>query len=772
MANDQNNAITREENGPPVDGELGTEPAQADSSGAPTSDGAEQEEAARVIQQFFDDISKAGMSNDPFAIAGVIRHFLPALDALPPSALSAALREAKRRAPMLDIRALKSELKGYKTESKSFHARWAADQKTAHREQPIHATLPDAPCTPAAVQPAGWRVSPEGVAKEPTNYPGNAASPVPILIEKVQRRVEDGHERWVVAWRDPVTDSWRRISDGREVFANRHSIVALAGRGLPVTSATAGHLVSYLADFEVANAKMLKVSHAIGHCGWVQDDPRFVLGNQCVSGAGAQEIEFFADSDGERQFVAALREAGSFEPWRNTMAEVVGRFPIAAFMLYASAAAPLVRICQTPSFLVHLWGDTSRGKSTALEAALSLWGDPHPGALLKTWETTLVSAERTAHLSSDLPIALDEAQEANDELLARLVYMLPTGSGRGRGSKSGLARTATWRTVVLSAGENALHAATKFKGAGARVLTIHGSPFGSCAEQRFVERLRQTCYSNHGHAGKMLLQAIIQREGEWPSWKADYEAAVARWGSTLDGNVGARRAQNVALVELAGRLLHEALALPGDASQNVKKAMESLLIDRTDASYGRTAFEAAYAFASSARTCFVGKERRDSHDNPIPPPRYLGVWKRPDRIAFLPHELEAELRRHGIQLTTAERAWASSGWLMREGDNLRIKVKMPDGSRQRMIVLAVRADGEPGQAEPGESGDVVGSDAPLAKPGEPWYFATNPHLREAANEPLSQPAGPEDDGARQGGEAIGPPSDAQDEASGDEELYG
>ncbi len=641
----------------------------------------------------YTEVQKAVASGDPFALASAICTWAPAYCNHPRPYLRVVAQRAKQLAPGLNINDFIAEME----KARKKYQKIMREDGTSQ----LSAKLFDAPGSVNTVAPTGWSVSQKGVVKQ-TDKGEIIACPVPAVIEKIQRRMEDGQEHWTVAWLDPVKKRWRSIAAGREVFASRNAVVALAGNGLPVNTSTAPHLVDYLSAFERANADHLQISEAVGHCGWASDD-RFVLGKTSINASGAAQVEFFAESAGEEQYVNNFITAGSETEWSAVAAEVVAKYPKVAVMLYGSLGSVLLKILGVNSFVLHLWDDTSSGKSTAEEFAMSPWGDPHSGHLLRTWETTVVAVERLAFLNNDLPLGLDEAQEALPDQLSRLVYLISGGSGRGRGAKRGLQAHAMWHTICLSAGERALHTACKFKGAGVRVLTIYGSPFDSRDQQEFVRKVRSTVYQHHGHAGPRFVRAVLENQGEWGEWKKQYEEAVARWSSVLGGSTGSRRAQFIALLEVAGGLCHRFLGLPGDAKANVVKAMESLVSEGTEANYARDAFDAAYQFAVTNQTSFVGKERTDGFGKIVQPNRYLGVWKTKDLIAFMPEPLETELKRLGYEFETALRGWNAAGWLKREGSNLRVKVKMPDDSRPRMLVVGIKEDGEPRVLDPNEA---------------------------------------------------------------------
>jgi hypothetical protein len=76
----------------------------------------------------------------------------------------------------------------------------------------------------------------------------------------------DGSESIRLTW--PRDGQWKHHPVNRAVIASCRSITELANVGLPVTSRSAGNLVSYLADFEAINLAALPRARASAQMGW------------------------------------------------------------------------------------------------------------------------------------------------------------------------------------------------------------------------------------------------------------------------------------------------------------------------------------------------------------------------------------------------------------------------------------------------------------------------------------------------------------------------
>ncbi|EOA7801254.1 DUF927 domain-containing protein, partial [Escherichia coli] len=104
-------------------------------------------------------------------------------------------------------------------------------------------------------------------------------------------------------------------------------------------------------------------------------------------------------------------------------------------------------------FGVHLFAQSSAGKTTTVEAATSLYGDPE--MLKLSWDATRYGLTVEAAARNDGFIPIDEIGQGgriND--IAQSAYSLFNGVGRIQGRKDGGNRAVIrWRIAALSTGE-------------------------------------------------------------------------------------------------------------------------------------------------------------------------------------------------------------------------------------------------------------------------------------------------------------------------------
>ena len=381
-------------------------------------------------------------------------------------------------------------------------------------------------------QPEGWIYSEKGISiiEERTQQP-RCICRTPIILTKRMRN-EVGEEKIEVAWRRD--GMWRTAIFPRTVIFQSKSITCLAELGCTITSENAKSVVAFLQALEAENMDTLEVVDSTSHCGW-QSKERFVPG---VSG------DLVLDVSPQMQSVAAgYCKNGTFAAWAEGMRGHRER-PIFRAFIAASFAAPLLKPLKVRNFILYNWQESSSGKTAALKAALSVWGDPN--RLMISCDSTKVALERRASFFCDLPFGIDERQSAGgrQEFLENLAYMLANGVGRSRASKEegGLQSVLSWRTIAIMTGEEPLMQNATKGGVSNRTLEIYGAPFKNL-EKEAVE-IHQTCDDNCGWAGPMFVERLIQENID--SLKDRYHW----WMQRISSMVSIRRQAHVASIAL------------------------------------------------------------------------------------------------------------------------------------------------------------------------------------------------------------------------------
>ncbi|CRL45778.1 hypothetical protein SGGMMB4_03824 [Sodalis glossinidius str. 'morsitans'] len=225
-------------------------------------------------------------------------------------------------------------------------------------------------------------------------------------------------------------------------------------------------------------------------------------------------------------------------------------------------AAPMLPLVGADGFGVHLYAQSTAGKTTAEDLAASLYGEPERQRL--TWYGTALGVANEAEAHNQGLLSLDEVdQGAAPKHVYTAAYTLFNGKGKLQGSPEGGNRVQKyWKTAVISTGERDLE--TYLKSAGIKVnagqlvrllnipvtrpTQLHGHESGKA----HADALKEAWKQNHGAAGREWIQYLSTRKQE--AIEA-YQKAKRRWISLIPESYGERVhrvTDRFAVIEAAG----------------------------------------------------------------------------------------------------------------------------------------------------------------------------------------------------------------------------
>jgi hypothetical protein len=388
-------------------------------------------------------------------------------------------------------------------------------------------------------QPEGWLYSEKGISHidEKKSLP-TLICRTPIILTQRLKSMETGEEKIEIAFKRD--GKWNRAIFPRSTIFTSRGITALADLGCTVTSENAKQVVRFLGALEAENIDLINMANSVSTLGW-QTGGRFLPGH---GGDLVLDID-----PSLRGWAAAYHVCGTLDDWKNIMQPHRQRDKF-RFILAASFAAPLLRILSQRIFFVYNWGGSKGGKTAALKAALSAWGDPEH--LMVNFNATQFALERMAGFYNDLPMGIDERQLAGDRQgsIEKIVYMIASGTGRARGSKGGgLQALNTWRTIALATGEEPLSTETSQTGVSTRILEVYGAPFD---DEREASLMHQQVGLNYGWAGPEFIKRILHTDEQ--SITEHYEKMVEQVYQIADGTNGSHIA-GISAVALADAMI-------------------------------------------------------------------------------------------------------------------------------------------------------------------------------------------------------------------------
>lgn len=323
----------------------------------------------------------------------------------------------------------------------------------------------------------------------------------PILPVEILKNVDTAQERITLAYFKSAT--WQTITVDRSVCANANKIVdTLSQFGIEVTSDNAKNMVRYISECVGLNPLTLNPKKSINRLGWV--------GNSFTP--YAEDIRYEGDMDYEVIF-RNVKEAGSFEAWKDLCAGLRQNIPL-RMMMAASFASVLLEPLKILPFVLHVWGTTGTCKTVALMVAMSIWGNPKMGGLVKTMNMTKNAIMRNASFLCSIPFAGDELQTIKDKWQGnfdQLIYQITEGVDRGRArAYGGVEETRTWKNSFLFTGEEPITKANSGGGSKNRVIEI--AIDGPLVDDG--HHVSNVVQENYGFAGRKFVEYLQEQETE------------------------------------------------------------------------------------------------------------------------------------------------------------------------------------------------------------------------------------------------------------------
>jgi hypothetical protein len=513
---------------------------------------------------------------------------------------------------------------------------------------------------PSVRTPYDYRVTGRGVEVLSTSGENWIRITFAPLVVTATFEDPEGDQYVELSWIDRSLGRPRRVSRivSRETAKRgRKLIETLGSAGLPAVEGDARAVEKWLAEFEAGNVGRIPSEQLARWLGW-QDDGTFVSSPE-------DGIKVDVPFEEQRGPARAHARKGTLEGWQKTVAHLAG-FPVPRVAVAAALAAPLLKPLGLNSFTLDISSRSTKGKTTALQCALSVWADPSEHAsAMSNWRTTLYAIEKRLNLVRGIVTVFDETMAVTDDtLIDEVLYQLPMNHGKAR-SGGAFGNMLPWETILLSSGERPALSFTTSQGAAARILGTTIAPFGDGGGPAAASA-REGVLANHGHAGPEFVQYILSglaqpngREG----LKEKHRALVDEFRG--GGDMTNRRAPMVAVLAFAealacriGLLPYE--PLPNDVWRSLFTAhnptdnrpeMALDVLREYVAGHAHELYSTARGYLQEQRPPFSG---------------WLGVIasdKGVTKISLLPERVRKILAEAGYSLDAVVGSWVDAGYL-------------------------------------------------------------------------------------------------------------
>ena len=456
---------------------------------------------------------------------------------------------------------------------------------------------------------------------------------------------------------------WKYQVVPRTMLATASKIVELSAWGLGIDSENAKQMVKYFTRVENLNYDTIPESVSTKRLGWVGEN---------LFAPYVDKLEYDGDPC-ERHIFDAVSQKGSYSRWIDCMTEARQKNKALQIVLAASFASVLIKPCNSNNFIVHLWGGTEAGKTVALMAAISVWGNPDKSAgLFRTFNSTDVGIEMAAATSNSIPLFIDELQIAKDrKSFDELIYKLAEGTGRTRGAKTGGLRASTsWANTTITTGEMPITGANSGAGAINRTVEI------DCKGIKLFENPRDAVdvvLANYGFAGQHFIGLLQQNMELAKNLVSDY---IKQFSKT---DILDKQAISASLILAADKLASMWVFGDADSALTIDD-ISPFLTTKQEADVNARALEWLYGWVGEHINNFVTDEKT--------PENSVIYGKISDDYIYIIRKSFNEAISDAGFNPTAFLDWASSKSLLkRSGNHMDITTRVGKSKVQRCVAI-------------------------------------------------------------------------------------
>lgn len=447
------------------------------------------------------------------------------------------------------------------------------------------------------IEPNGVFQKIEVKTKDSTEIKNERISYTPIVIAACGHNIDNGEKSVQLEYIDIRKRRCTLWLPAKEALSR--DIIKVASWGINFAEKRCKGVNEYLSYYLYANGEKIPELPITQKNGWKNNNRSFITGELSYSADDTAKII----NNGDRYINQALKPHGEVAEWVKAVSGLM-EYPNVRFKCYAALTAPILRLLNQQSFLVHNYDDSSVGKSTISNIAMSQIGDPK--TLEYSANSTQVGAERLAETYTDLPLNLDETSVAKPEILKSIVYMLANERGKTRGNReSQLREVSTWKTVCLTTGETSITGDTTFTGAKLRIVEIFGG-IGAYVPE-LVDKAKGI-YEHSGHVLPLYLKYVFENKKELNKKFTEYRDLFKKETSGATG-MDARLIDTFAAITTAGyivEMVYKEIDIPEIDPVTITKAiLKNTIAKRRTEKYGAKALEMVASWVETKSKFFI-----------------------------------------------------------------------------------------------------------------------------------------------------------------------
>lgn len=332
---------------------------------------------------------------------------------------------------------------------------------------------------------------------------------------------------------------------------------------------TYGKRFDHIMDYVVKSAENLqdrqKAEIMRQQFGWVDNNSRFVLGDQEITANGNI---YSPPSKTTSKLAKFIGPVGSLDKWRDVWS-LFGQpgMEAQAFAALSAFGSPLLKFLNQTGAVINLFNPRSgTGKTTILNMVNSVYG--HPKELRLKEIDTMNGKLQWVGILNNLPATMDELTNATPKEYSDFLYSLANGKGKERmlaGSNELRENNTTWQNITVSTSNSSFVEKLSIlkdnpEGELMRLIEYPIGLVDVVNTEHGKHLFDQVLFQNYGHAGPLYLRHVLYNMEKVVNLCLQTQAKIDRelqllpkerfWSSTLAVNlVGGMTAKRCELID-------------------------------------------------------------------------------------------------------------------------------------------------------------------------------------------------------------------------------
>lgn len=248
--------------------------------------------------------------------------------------------------------------------------------------------------------------------------------------------------------------------------------------------------------------------------GWVENNSRFVLGDQEITVEGNI---YSPPSKATSKLAKFIGPKGTLENWKEvwSLFGQEGMEP-QAFAALSAFGSPLLKFLNQTGAIINLFNSRSgTGKTTILNMVNSVYG--HPKELRLKEMDTMNGRLQWVGVLNNLPPTMDELTNATPKEYSDLLYIMANGKGKERmlaGSNELRENNTTWQNITVSTSNSSFAEKLSIlkdnpEGELMRLIEYPIGLVDAINTAHAKNLFDQVLFSNYGHAGPIYIRYLL-----------------------------------------------------------------------------------------------------------------------------------------------------------------------------------------------------------------------------------------------------------------------